>query len=572
MNHRLSERNRRSIRRFLCHPTKSQQRILVACFALIGFFAPLLYGCLKGFPATYFHDEFSYLLGADTFANGRLTNPTPAFSEHFEAPHILVKPTYMSKYPPMQSLFLAAGQVLFGHPIFGVWLSCGLAAAALFWMLLAWTRPPWAIIGTLLSIFFIGTDYYWAQGYWGGMAAFAGGAFFFGGFRRIIKEKELLGSTLLMTLGGVILVNSRPFEGTITMIPALLLLLFRILSSSRIAFSQKLTQIVLPGFFITCLTLCAMGYFNYRITGSALRLPYTEHQSQYFSTPLFIFQNKVEATNSENRRLRELYGLLHSSGLIRDIHSYNLPDVKYLYPVYAFVYLWLHLLFALVYPPLLLFFVFSLFFVVRASKWMRFVLFTIVFAFACISFATYWDFTHYVAPLVCFFYLLLVQGFRYFLIRAQKAKKLKLTFLLLILLTLSSAYYRQFKTYEWVFDLVHTIEKQDFSNTELKLTESQTFDIKVTATQYRGLIEETAEKDAQKYLIIVDYDKSFHSFDEIVFNRADFQNAKVIWALSLSEEKNHALLNFYPDRKPLFVKIKRDKFRISPNPGESFPE
>ena len=64
------------------------------------------------FPFPFVHDETAYLLGADTFAHGRLTNPTPAFADHFEAIHQLVRPTYASKFPSAPSLALAAGMLL----------------------------------------------------------------------------------------------------------------------------------------------------------------------------------------------------------------------------------------------------------------------------------------------------------------------------------------------------------------------------------------------------------------------------------------------------------------------------
>lgn len=61
-------------------------------------------------PAPLFHDEFSYLLQAQLFAEGRWTAPSPPLPDMWAQAHVLVTPVMASKYPPGHALLLSIGQ------------------------------------------------------------------------------------------------------------------------------------------------------------------------------------------------------------------------------------------------------------------------------------------------------------------------------------------------------------------------------------------------------------------------------------------------------------------------------
>ena len=170
-------------------------------------------------------DEFSYLLAADTFAHGRVTNPPHPFWKHFESIHIIQQPTYQSKYPPGIGLMLALGQVLFGDPLVGAWLSHALAAAAVCWMLLAWVPPRMALLGGLLAALHGGFLLGWGQSYWGGALAMCGGALVYGAMRRVLRNASVP-HVLVLGAGLFILAVTRPVEGLVACVPVVATLLW----------------------------------------------------------------------------------------------------------------------------------------------------------------------------------------------------------------------------------------------------------------------------------------------------------------------------------------------------------
>ncbi len=228
-------------------------------------------------PRPSIYDEFSYLLQADTFAHGRLTNPAHPLWRFFESTYILQQPTYASRFPPAPALMMALGQVLFGHPWFGVWLSAGILAAALCWALQGWLPPGWALLGA-----FIGLDLclfsYWMNSYWGGAVTAIGGALVVGAWARITRGKRWQYAWLL-GIGAVIVILARPFEGLLLVIPTLIAL----------AMANRTARVWLPILLIGTAGASWFAYDNYRVTGHPLRLPYQLYYEQYETAPPFSF-------------------------------------------------------------------------------------------------------------------------------------------------------------------------------------------------------------------------------------------------------------------------------------------
>ena len=231
-------------------------------------------------PQPAVHDEFSYLLASDTYASGRVTNPPHPFWQHFETFHVIQQPTYASKYPPLPGLVLAFGQKFFGQPWVGVLISTALMCAAICWMLQGWTSPSLALLGALLVMMRLGIFDYWMNSYYGGAVPAIGGALVFGAIARIVFRREFKhGATL--GVGLAILLTSRPYD----------FLVVGLISVAVLAWSvrRKGLRAALLAAAVVAIAGAAMANNNYRVTGSALTLPYQLHEQQYSVTSLFIW-------------------------------------------------------------------------------------------------------------------------------------------------------------------------------------------------------------------------------------------------------------------------------------------
>ena len=108
--------------------------------------------------------------------------------------------------------------------------------------------------------------------------------------------------------------TSRPYEGLLFSLPAGVLLLLWLLSNNGPGLRISLARIAGPILIVLAVTGIAMAFYNLRITGSALRMPYTVHEETYGRAPIFLWQRP---------RPEPLY----HHAVIRDFHRAMLEKV-----------------------------------------------------------------------------------------------------------------------------------------------------------------------------------------------------------------------------------------------------
>ena len=470
-------------------------------------------------------DEFSYLLAADTFTHGRLANPPHPLRIFFETPHVNQTPTYASMYPPGQGLILAVGTLLFGHPIAGQWLASAVLTGLIYWALRGYLPSSWALLGAGLCAMRIATFSCWANSYYMGTPSAIGGALVIGALPRITRRRSAA-SAVALGAGFVILANTRPFEGFLLSIGAFIFLSKEILRSKgegwrmfrRISLPLLLT--VIPGAIGT-------AYYNFRVNGNPFLFGYQINMARH-GLAVFPWQSTHAEVVLPQAILRAFYDSQHAVFL-----NALTPHGFFLKLIDGFGKFWRFYI-----GPVMSLAAVGLVFTLRdrrmTAPW--FAVASLVPAVLLNAFNA----PHYVAPGTAAFYVLLVQSLRHL----RCVRSWRFGFQTAAVIPVVAAVMFSFR-----------LAAEPLRTEWFKEEPSPSWCMCYRRNTDRAVVKRQLSAQPGKHLAIVRYESSHNSYVGWVYNEADIDSARIVWAHDLGKEKNLDLLRNYHDRTVWLIEV-----------------
>jgi hypothetical protein len=472
-------------------------------------------------PLPSIHDEFCYLLACDTFAAGRLTNPTHPMWEHFETFHVIHRPTYNAKYPPGQGLLLAAGLRLAGQPWFGVVACYAAMLAAFFWAFHGWLPRRWAAVACVLALVRFPVYHYWLNSYWGGALAAAGGALLLGAAGRM-RRRLRAPAALAAGLGLVLLALSRPYEG-------LVLALALALPSAGVLWRRRRQWAALaPGLAVAAAGLAWLAWYNHAVTGNALMPPYLVHERQYAREPSFYFLPSREGITHRHEMLRRLYQqeipFTRKGAVIQSLQILEVVRIFGGWPGYVIPAFGLGALLAI---P----------FALRRRRG-RLPAVALLLALAPLL-ASRWYMEHYGGPVACLRILVLVIGLR------------------------SAAAWLGWR---WLPRLAF---RAGLAAMALQISLYAVVGVAGWRPvpgfpAGRAAVIDFLSRRGGKHLVIVRYVENHNPHQEWVYNAADIDRSPIVWAQDMGEAANRRLLDYFKHRSAWLLEPDSDPREPTP--------
>ena len=365
----------------------------------------------------------------------------------------------------------------------------------------------------------------------GGALPAAGGALVLGGTRYLLTEPKVR-HALLMGLGLIVLANTRTYEGFLVGVCAVLTLLTGFIRKRDLETSVLAEKIVLPLVLICTAAGVWMGYYNFGVTGNIFRMPYQVHEAAYGVAPLFVWQEPSPMPDYRHAAIRKfhtqyelaIYQRKHSlMGFIR----VNLDAfLMYFYLAgHLFAISWI-----VNFRPLMCW--------TLHDSWARNAFITYSIVTIGLMIATYM-LLHYWAPVFALNYYFTVQAIRLWRQRDRRLRPLIVPVMFCLLGML----------------LIVTVTRRIGAE-----------DGPLSAQAQRASLLARLEHQAGKHVVLVKYGPERFGNLEWVYNKADIDQAKIVWAHDMDRKENCKLVDYFKDRVIWSLNIERDDVPVKFNP------
>jgi len=456
-------------------------------------------------PSPDVYDEFGHLLQADTLRHFRLANPPHPLPQFFETFFVLQAPTYSSIYPVGPGLALALGWAIFGLPWAGVVLSVAAFCALCYWMLRAWTTPGWALVGGALAVIEFGPLNQWMNSYWGGALSAAAGCLVFGALPRL-RNGPRTRDAVLLGIGLGIHLLTRPYESIFLFLGVVLFF---------VPDPRKLARVAPDVILVLIPAVAIMLFQNRAVTGSWTTLPEMASQYQYgVPAALTVQSNPVPHRELTREQALDYKMQLSFHTGPETVRSY-LERLEYRVRYYRFFFL------APLYLALAVFLV-----TIREFRFVWVVLTLLLFSLGANFFPAFQ--LHYIAAVTCLFVLVSVTGLE----RIGGAAARLIVFLCVA-----------------HFIFWYGLHVFDDSEVSMAMRPYATWDaINHGNPERRIYVNRQLAQIPGKLLVFVRYYPQHVFQDEWVYNAADIDGARVVWARDLGEPEDEKLRSYYPGR------------------------
>jgi hypothetical protein len=456
-------------------------------------------------PSPEVYDEFGHLLQADTLRHFRLANPPHPLPQFFETFFVLQEPTYSSIYPVGQGLALALGWAIFGLPWAGVVLSVAAFCALCYWMLRAWTTPGWALVGGALAVIEFGPLNQWMNSYWGGAFAAAAGCLVFGALPRLRNGPRTRDAVLLGVGLGMHLLT-RPYESIFLFLGVVLFF---------VPDPRKLARVAPDVILVLIPAVAIMLFQNKAVTGSWTTLPEMASQYQYGVPAALTVQPNQVPHRPLTREQALDYKMQLSFHTGPETMTSYLERLEYRVRYYRFFFL------APLYLALAVFLV-----TIHEFRLVWVVLTLLLFSLGVNFFPAFQ--LHYIAAVTCLFVLVSVTGLE----RIGGAAARLIVFLCVA-----------------HFIFWYGLHVFDDSEVSMAMRPYETWDaINHGNPERRIYVNRQLASIPGKLLVFVRYYPQHIFQDEWVYNAADIDGARIVWARDLGEAENEKLRRYYPGR------------------------